>query len=84
MIKRRDITYKEVKTQKAFKSHIALIKSFLLKLINLIVYRRIISVNLLSKFLNSEVIYNNYLELLEQLLREDSDLIKDISNNLEL
>jgi hypothetical protein len=61
-----------------------LIKSFLLKLINLIVYRRIISANLLGEFLDSEVIYNDYLELLEQLLGEDSDLVEDASDNLEL
>jgi hypothetical protein len=84
MIKRCNIAYKEIKTQKAFKSRIALIKSFLLKLINLIVYRRIISINLLGEFLNSEVIYNNYLELLEQLLREDDNLVKDTNNDLEL
>ena len=84
MIKRCNIAYKEIKTQKAFKSRIALIKSFLLKLINLIVYRRIISINLLSEFLNSKVIYNNYLELLEQLLREDDNLVKDTNNDLEL
>ena len=61
-----------------------MIKSFLLKLVNLIVYRRIISVNLLGEFLNSEVIYNDYLELPEQLLEEDGDLVKDAGDNLEL
>jgi hypothetical protein len=84
MIKRRDITREEVETQKAFKSYIALIKSFLLKLVNLIVYRRIISTNLLGEFLDSEVIYNNYPELLEQLLGEDGDPVKDTGNDLEL
>ena len=84
MIRRCNIARKEVETQEAFKSYIALIKSFLLKLVNLIVYRCIISINLLSEFLNSKVIYNDYLKLLKQLLKEDSNLIKDINNNLEL
>ena len=84
MIRRRNITRKEVETQEAFKSYIALIKSFLLKLVNLIVYRHIISINLLSELLNNKVIYNNYLELLKQLLKEDGNLIKDNNNNLKL
>ena len=61
-----------------------MIKSFLLKLVDLIVHRRIISADLLSEFLNSEVIYNDYPELLEQLLEEDGDPVEDDSDDLEL
>ena len=61
-----------------------MIKSFFLKLVDLIVHKRIISTDLLSEFLNSEVIYNDYLKLLKQLLKEDSDPVKDDSDDLEL
>ena len=84
MIKRYNIAHKEVETQEAFKSHIALIKSFLLKLVNLTIHRRIISTNLLGEFLDSKVIYNNYPELLKQLLEEDSNLVEDAGDDLEL
>ena len=84
MIRRRNIAREEVETQEAFKSRVALIKSFLLKLVNLIVYRHIISANLLGEFLDSKVIYNNYLKLLKQLLKEDNNLIKNTNNNLKL
>ena len=84
MIRRRNIICKEVKTQKAFKSRVALIKSFLLKLVNLIVYRHIISANLLGEFLDNKVIYDDYPELLEQLLEEDGDPIEDNEADQEL
>jgi hypothetical protein len=61
-----------------------LIKSFLLKLVDLIVHRRIISANLLGEFLDNKVIYNDYPELLEQLLEEDGDLIEDNEADQEL
>ena len=61
-----------------------MIKSFLLKLIDLIVHRRIISTNLLGEFLDSKVIYNDYSELLEQLLGEDSNPVEDAGDDLEL
>ena len=83
-IRRRDIAREEVETQEAFESRVALIKSFLLKLVDLIVHRRIISTDLLSEFLNNKVIYNDYLKLLKQLLREDGDPIKDDSDDLKL
>jgi hypothetical protein len=61
-----------------------LIKSFLLKLINLTVHRRIISTNLLGEFLDNKVIYNDYPELPEQLLEEDSDPVEDNKADQEL
>jgi hypothetical protein len=84
MIRRCDITCEEVETQEAFESRVALIKSFLLKLVDLIVHRRIISANLLGEFLDNKVIYNDYPELLEQLLEEDGDLIEDNEADQEL
>jgi hypothetical protein len=61
-----------------------LIKSFLLKLIDLTVHRRTISADLLGEFLDSEVIYDDYLELPEQLLGEDGDPVEDAGDDLEL
>jgi hypothetical protein len=61
-----------------------LIKSFLLKLVNLIVYRRIISANLLGEFLDNKVIYDDYLELPEQLLEEDNNPVEDNKADQEL
>ena len=61
-----------------------MIKSFFLKLVDLIIHKRIISIDLLNEFLNSEVIYNDYLELLKQLLKEDNDPVKDDNNDLKL
>jgi hypothetical protein len=84
MIRRCDITCEEVETQEAFESRVALIKSFLLKLVNLIVYRRIISANLLGEFLDNKVIYDDYLELPEQLLEEDNNPVEDNKADQEL
>jgi hypothetical protein len=83
-IRRRDIAREEVETQEAFESRVALIKSFLLKLVDLIVHRRTISADLLGEFLDSEVIYNDYPELPEQLLGEDGDPVEDDGDDLEL
>ena len=65
MIKRRDITREEIESQEVFESRITVIKTLFLQLINLIVYRRTIFINLLSEFLNEEVINNDYSELLD-------------------
>jgi hypothetical protein len=53
------------------------IKTLLLQLVNLTVYRRTISVDLLGEFLNKEVINNDYPELLNLPFKGEDDQGED-------
>jgi hypothetical protein len=87
VIRRRNITREEVKTQSAFESRVAVIKGLVLKLVDVTVHRRMISTDILGEFLDNKLTNNN----LEQLPKEDSDqreynkeLVEDNSEDQEL